>query len=298
MAEVIRQGGGFVAKFMGDGVLAYFGYPHASEDAAERAVRAGLRAVAAVKALPTPHGQSLGSRVGIATGPVVVGDVTGEDIAREVNVVGETPNLAARLLSFGRPDGVTVAGSTRRLIGDLFVLEDLAPQALKGVAELVLAFQVLGERQGLSRFEATRRTTRSTFVGRGQELGLLLDRWEQATRGEGQLVLLSGEAGIGKSRITDTLWQSVADGRLYRLRYQCTPQHANSPLYPAVSHVATLADFPPDATDEARRARLNEVIPAVTRDQALLIGELMGIAILLRRRAWLHWCLPANAPPS
>lgn len=181
-AETIREAGGFVAKFMGDGVLAYFGYPHASEDAAERAVRGGLRAIAAIKALPAPRNHVLRARVGIATGPVVVGDVTGEDLAREVNVIGETPNLAARLLGVGPPDGVIIAGSTRRLVGNLYVLESLEPQFLKGIAEPVLAFRVVSERQGLSRFEATRGTGQGApFVGRAQEVGLLLDRWKTGT---------------------------------------------------------------------------------------------------------------------
>jgi class 3 adenylate cyclase/tetratricopeptide (TPR) repeat protein len=279
VAEAIRETGGFVAKFMGDGVLAYFGYPLASEDAAERAVRAGLRAVADVKALTSPRNIVLGTRVGIATGPVVVGDVTGEDVAREVNVVGETPNLAARLLSVGRPDSVIVAGSTRRLIGDLFVLQALEPQSLKGVAEPVLAFQALSERQGLSRFEATRLSHRSSFVGRGQEVGLLLDRWEQAQGGDGQAVVLSGEAGIGKSRITEALWQSVAKDAHYRFRYQCTPQHTNSPLYPAITELAARVDFQPEDGDAARLERVRAAMPDVAGDQVALIAELLGVPL-------------------
>lgn len=139
VAAAIREAGGFVAKFMGDGVLAYFGYPHATEDAAERAVRAGLHVLAAVRALPAANGHRLAARAGIATGPVVVGDVIGENIAREVNVVGETPNLAARLQAVGPVDSIVIAGSTRQLIGDLFILEVLEPQRLKGFAEPVLA---------------------------------------------------------------------------------------------------------------------------------------------------------------
>jgi class 3 adenylate cyclase len=256
VSELIREAGGFVAKFMGDGVLAYFGYPHASEDAAERAVKAGLRTLSVVTALSAPKTGALSSRVGIATGPVVVGDVTGEDIAREVNVVGETPSLAARLLSIGRPNGVIIAGSTRRLIGELFTLEELKPQVLKGLAEPVVAFQVTGERQGLSRFEAARRPHSSAFVGRAQEVGLLLDRWEQAKSGDSQLVLLSGEAGIGKSRITDTLWQIAAKGDYHRIRYQCSPQHINSPLYPAITQLAAVAQIQQDQSDEIRIEQL------------------------------------------
>jgi class 3 adenylate cyclase/tetratricopeptide (TPR) repeat protein len=279
VAAAIRENEGFVAKFMGDGVLAYFGYPHASEDAAERAVRASLRAVVAVKALPAAKGHPLLARAGVATGPVVVGDVMGEDIAREVNVVGETPNLAARLLALGPPGSVIIAGSTRRLIGALFTLEELGPQTVKGIAEPVLAFQVTGERQGLSRYEATRHAHRSTFVGRSQELGLLLDRWEQATVGDGQLVLLSGEAGIGKSRMAETLWQTIGEGPHHRVRYQCSPQHINSPLFPVVAELSGRATFQPDADERARREHLIKLLPNLTNEQAALVGELVGIPL-------------------
>jgi class 3 adenylate cyclase/tetratricopeptide (TPR) repeat protein len=279
VADAIREAGGFVAKFMGDGVLAYFGYPHASEDAGERGVRAGLQALAAVRGLPTPHGRPVACRVGIATGPVVVGDVTGEDIAREVNVVGETPNLAARLLGVGQPDGVIIAASTRQIIGDLFVLEALAPQVVKGFAEPVVAYQVLGERRGVSRFEATRRHHKGVFVGRSQEVGLLLDRWELAQRGEGQLVMVSGEAGIGKSRITDTLWQAVANGPHHRIRFQCTPQHVNSPFYPAVSYASQRADLRPEEGHAASLRRLAEAVIGLNEDQRQLIAGLLGVAL-------------------
>jgi class 3 adenylate cyclase/tetratricopeptide (TPR) repeat protein len=279
VAYAIREAGGFVAKFMGDGVLAYFGYPHASEDAGERGVRAGLQALAAVRGLPTPHGRPVACRVGIATGPVVVGDVTGEDIAREVNVVGETPNLAARLLGVGQPDGVIIAASTRQIIGDLFVLEALAPQVVKGFAEPVVAYQVLGERRGVSRFEATRRHHKGVFVGRSQEVGLLLDRWELAQRGEGQLVMVSGEAGIGKSRITDTLWQAVANGPHHRIRFQCTPQHVNSPFYPAVSYASQRADLRPEEGHAASLRRLAEAVIGLNEDQQQLIAGLLGVAL-------------------
>jgi (2Fe-2S) ferredoxin len=277
-AETIREAGGFVAKFMGDGVLAYFGYPHASEDAAERAVRAGLTAIGAIKALPAPRNHVLRARVGIATGPVVVGDVTGEDLAREVNVVGETPNLAARLLSVGPPDGVIIAGSTRRLVGNLYVLEALEPQFLKGIAEPVLAFRVVSERQGLSRFEATRGTSHAApFVGRAQEVGLLLDRWEQARGGDGQLVLISGEAGIGKSRITETLWQAVTQAARHRLRYQCTPQHTNSPLYPAITQLVSAIGLESAGDELARLACLRGATPELTDEQRTLVANLLGV---------------------
>ncbi|MCX7366340.1 MAG: AAA family ATPase [Alphaproteobacteria bacterium] len=278
VADVIRDTGGFVAKFMGDGVLAYFGYPQASEDAAERTVRAGLQILLAVKALPRVRDRELAARVGVATGPVVVGDIVGDDIAREVNVVGETPNLAARLLSLGEKNSVVISRATRRMIGDLFVLEALPAQSVKGIAEPVVAFVVTQERLGLSRFEAIRREQHSRFVGRGQEVGLLLDRWDQSKAGDGQLVLLSGEAGIGKSRITDTMLQSIMADPHHRIRYQCTPQHTNSPFYPVIGHVAHAAGIQADDNDATREARIRAVLPNVTEDQARLIATLVGVS--------------------
>ncbi len=280
VASAIRETGGFVAKFMGDGVLAYFGYPHATEDAAERAVRASLHVLAAVKALPPANGNALAARAGIATGPVVVGDVIGENIAREVNVVGETPNLAARMQAIGPADSIVIAGSTRRLIGDLFVLEALEPQLLKGFSEPVLAFRVWQERPGLSRFEATRSQLQATpFVGRALEVGLLQDRWRQAEAGDGQLVLLSGEQGIGKSRITDALWRSVAEGDNHRIRFQCTPQHRNSPLYPAITHLMATTELNAADDEEARREAVRQAMPGLSGDQQALIAGLLGVPL-------------------
>jgi class 3 adenylate cyclase/tetratricopeptide (TPR) repeat protein len=279
VAGVIRDSGGFVAKFMGDGVMAYFGYPQASEDAAERAVRAGLRAIAAVKALPPSPSGALAARVGVATGAVVVGDIVGEDLAREVNVVGDTPNLAARLLALARPDSVVIADSTRRIVGDLFVLAALGPRTVKGLAEPILAYTATAELLGVSRFEATRNAERSQFVGRGQEVGLLLDRWEQAKAGDGQLVLLSGEAGIGKSRITETMYRRVASDTHIRIRYQCAPQHAVSPLYPALMQIANAAGLQPEDDAITRVTRLASAMPDVSGDQARLVASLLGAPI-------------------
>jgi len=280
VAAAIREAGGFVAKFMGDGVLAYFGYPHATEDAAERAVRAGLHVLAAVRALPAANGHRLAARAGIATGPVVVGDVIGENIAREVNVVGETPNLAARLQAVGPVDSIVIAGSTRQLIGDLFILEVLEPQRLKGFAEPVLAFRVRHERSGFSRFEATRSLSQATpFVGRALEVGLLLDRWRQAEAGDGQLVLLSGEQGIGKSRITDALWRSVAEGDNHRIRFQCTPQHSNSPLYPAITYLTATKKLNATDDNEARREAVRQAMPGLSGDQQTVIAGLLGVPL-------------------
>jgi class 3 adenylate cyclase len=200
VAGEITRFDGHVAKFMGDGVLAYFGWPSAHEDDAERAVRAGLAVTHAVSQLRTPAAKALLTRVGIATGLVVVGDLVGEGAAQEQAVVGDTPNLAARLQGAAEPGMVVIADATRHLLGDLFVLRALGPQALKGILEPTPAFAVVAERAIESRFAARQMAGVAPIVGRDQELALLIERWRQAKSGEGQMVLLSGEAGIGKSR--------------------------------------------------------------------------------------------------
>ena len=193
VAETVQRFGGFVAKYMGDGVLVYFGYPQAHEDDAERAVRAGLELVRAVGALKT-HAP-LQTRVGIATGLVVVGDLIGSGASQEQAIVGETPNLAARLQGVAEPNSVVIAESTRKLVGNLFELEDLGAQDLKGIAGPVRAWAALRPASVESRFEALHASGLTELVGREEELELLLRRWSKAKTGEGQVVLLSGEAG-------------------------------------------------------------------------------------------------------
>ena len=202
---------GFVAKFMGDGVLAYFGYPRAHEDDAERAVRAGLTVVDVVSQLMLPTKVRLEVRVGIATGLVVVGETLGEGSSQEQVVIGETPNLAARLQGLAEPNAVVIADGTRQLLGGLFDLQDLGPQFLKGMANPIPSWRVVGEHAAESRFEAGQTQRVTGFLGREREVDLLMDRWAQAQNGEGQVVLLSGEAGIGKSRIVAALRQQIID---------------------------------------------------------------------------------------
>ena len=204
VAEVVVEFDGFVAKYMGDGVLAYFGYPRAHEDDAERAVRAALGVINAVGRLDIKS-IKLQARVGIATGLVVVGDLIGEGSAQEQSVVGETPNLAARLQSLAEPDAVVIAAGTRHLVGDIFEYRDLGAVDVKGIAGPVPAWQVLGQSVVTSRFEALHATSLIPLVGRGEEIELLLRRWARAKDGAGQVVLLSGEPGIGKSRIAAEL---------------------------------------------------------------------------------------------
>jgi class 3 adenylate cyclase len=224
VAKTVRRFGGFVAKYLGDGVLVYFGYPQAHEDDAERAVRAGLELVAVVTGLKTRA--SLQTRVGIATGLVVVGDLIGSGDAQERGIVGETPNLAARLQGIAEPNMVVIAESTRRLLGNLFELEDLGAKDLKRIAGPVWAWAALRASLVESRFEALHASGLTDLVGREEEIELLLRRWSRAKTGEGQVVLLSGEAGIGKSRLTAALLESLAAEPHTRLRYFCCGNYA------------------------------------------------------------------------
>ena len=197
--DVTGRHGGFVAKYLGDGALIYFGYPRAHEDDTERAVRAGLALVDSVSNL-TAAGERLGTRVGIATGLVVIGELVGGGEAQERGIAGETPNLAARLQGLAGNGGVVVAEATRQMLGNLFELSALGPTTLKGFAEPVLAWQVIGEGRAESRFEALHGTRVTPLVGRDEELDLVLSRWGQIKGGVGHVVLISGEPGIGKSR--------------------------------------------------------------------------------------------------
>ena len=217
--ELVERYAGFVAKYMGDGVLAYFGFPEAHEDDAERAVRAGLAIVEAVPKLVTAAGSPLQVRIGIATGLVVVGDLVGSGEAQERGVVGETPNLAARLQGIAEPDGVVIADGTRRLLGDLFELRDLGLKDLKGVATSVRVWAALRESRVESRFEALHPSGLTAIVGREEECELLLRRWRRAKAGEGQVALLSGEPGIGKSRLTAEIQEHIRDEPHIRLRH-------------------------------------------------------------------------------
>ena len=277
--EILRFGG-HVAKFMGDGVLAYFGWPRAHEDDAERAVRAGLTIADAVGQLSTPDGEPLAARVGIATGLVVVGELVGEGAAREEAVVGETPNLAARLQEAAAPSAVVVADSTRQLLGEIFDLRELGPTRLKGFAHSVSGFEVLGERPTDSRFEARRSGRPSPMIGRDQELALVLERWRQAAAGEGQAMLLVGEAGIGKSRLVRAALDAVEGEEHTALRYQCSPHHTGTALWPVARQFGFAAGFEPADTEAARLDKLEALLRQGTEDvgeAAPLIATLLGI---------------------
>ncbi|MBV8399394.1 MAG: AAA family ATPase, partial [Acetobacteraceae bacterium] len=258
VSATIQQFNGFIARYVGDGVLIYFGWPQAHETDAERAVRAGLAVAAAVGEAPVA-GQTLQVRIGIATGLVVVGEPIGSGDARQQTAVGETPNLAARLQSLAGPGQVVIDAATRRQIGRLFDCRDLGTIELKGLPVMVPAWQVLHEGRLESRFEA-REGRLTPFIGREQEIALLWERFERASVGEGQAILLSGEAGIGKSRLVQMLCKHLAGTPHTQMRLQCSPFHTTSTLYPVLRHLEYAAGFRPDDKPEVRLGKLEALL--------------------------------------
>jgi class 3 adenylate cyclase/predicted ATPase len=280
--EAVERWDGHVAKYMGDGVLAYFGWPQAHEDEAERAVRAGLAIIAAVAGMSTPAGQPLAARVGIATGLVMVGELIGEGAAREHTVVGDTPNLAARLQALAQPGTVVIGQGTRRLVGGLFKLTDLGPQRLKGFAAPLAAWRVEGTGRAEGRFEALHGQHLTPLVGREHELGLLLDRFEQAREGEGQVVLLAGEPGIGKSRLAHALFEALGRELHTRLRYYCSPYHTASALHPVIEQLERAAVFATDDPAERKLDKLEALLSEGTNEVAAvapLFAALLGLPV-------------------
>ena len=276
VADTIGRFDGFVAKYMGDGVLLYFGYPQAHEDDAERAVRAGLAVIEAVGRLATP--EPLNVRLGIATGLAVVGDLIGEGAAQERGVVGETPNLAARLQGLAAPDTMVIGDATRRQIGGLFDLEDLGARQLAGFSEPQHAWRVLSESGAVSRFEALR-SEETPLVGRDEEVELLIRRWQQVKSGEGRVVLITGEPGIGKSRLIAALSEHIGAEPHTRLRYFCSPHHQNSALYPFITQLERAAGFARGDTVDAWLGKLRALLAPGTQndDDLTLVSELLSL---------------------
>jgi class 3 adenylate cyclase/predicted ATPase len=277
VAETVRQLGGFVSQYLGDGVLIFFGYPQAHEDDAERAVRAALQLVAAVGELKT-HAL-LRTRVGIATGLVVVGEMSDAGGIRERGIVGETPNLAARLQSIAEPNQVVIADNTRRLLGNIFELEDLGTKHLKGLADATRVWAVLQASSVASRFEAMHATRLTDLIGRDEEIGLLARRWTRAKSGEGQVVLLSGEPGIGKSRLTAALLEHVGKEPHGRLRYFCSPHHSDSVLYPVIGHLERVARLAYNDNLQTKLDKLDRVLAytAASKEDAALFAEMLSL---------------------
>jgi class 3 adenylate cyclase len=289
-AEQITKAGGFVAKYMGDGVLAYFGYPQAHEEDAERAVRAALILIDAVQGLQSGPDTSLQVRIGIATGLVVVGDLIGTGAAQEQGVVGETPNVAARLQTRAEPAQVVISNSTRLLTGGMFEYRDLGRVTLRGLGVPVQAWLVMGASRIESRFEAQHGTSLTPLVGREEELELLFRRWRQAVSGEGRVVLLSGEPGIGKSRLTVALQERLQGEPHTRVRYFCSPHHTDSAFYSVIAQLERAAGFERHDTVEAKFDKLKSLL-ALSSDHErdiVLLAELLSIPTV-DRYAPLDW---------
>ena len=280
--EVVARFGGRVAKYMGDGILIYFGYPRAHEDDAERAVLAALAIVKEVTSL-RPHADlTLQVRIGVSTGLVVVGELIGEGASREQTVVGDAPTLAARLQSAAPPNAIVIAQGTHRLVGGLFECRDLGMLNLKGFAEAVRAWQVQGEGRAESRFEALRAgETMIPVIGREQEIGLLIERWRRAQAGDGQIVLVAGEPGVGKSRLTSALREKLSGERHFRLSYYCSPHHQTSALFPIIAQMERAAGIMQDDSGAERLDKLEAMLrptKAPLPETVSLMAALLSIA--------------------
>jgi len=282
VAETVRRFGGFVARYMGDGLLIYFGYPQAHEDDAERAVRAGLALIDAVARLSAPEPVQV--RIGAATGIVVVGDLVGSGEVQQHDIVGETPNLAARLQAIAEPNTVVIAEATRKLLGNLFELRDLGPKELKGIAGPVRVFAALRASSVESRFEAMHPGALTALVGREEELELLLRRWARAKAGNGQVVLISGEPGIGKSRITAELQGRLHTEPHIRLRYFCSPYYQDSALYPFIDQLGRAAGFAREDSPATKVEKLGALLARATppHEDVSFLADLLSLPSLDR----------------
>jgi class 3 adenylate cyclase len=282
-AGVIGRFEGHIAQYLGDGLLVYFGYPVAHEDDAQRAVRTGLEIVGTMQELPrhlnVPLPWPLQVRIGIHTGLVVVGEI-GSSEKREMLALGETPNIAARLQGLAEPDTVVLSAATQRLVAGLFECQDLGPQMLKGISAPLSVYRVVGEGAVHSRFEAAVNKGLMPLVGREEELGLLRRRWEQTKAGAGQVVLLSGEPGIGKSRLVQTLKEQVSAEGATRIEFRCSAYHQNSAFYPLVEHLQRLLQFAPHDTPQAKLAKLQQVLAQYRFPQAETLPLLASLLSL------------------
>ena len=278
-SEVTRFGGQ-IAKFMGDGVLAHFGWPKAFEDHADRAVKSALAIIDAVKSMPHAAKEQYGLRVGIASGSVIVGDLIGAQMREDDALVGSVVNLAARIQAEASTGTVAISDETRKLIGLGFDLDDMGPRRLKGFDKPQHVFLVTGERALETRFEAMRGIADTPLVGRDEEMALLTRSWEMAIAGHGQVVLLSGEAGIGKSRIAQAIVDQLGDGVGELLRFQCAPYHTNSAFHPIIerlSHAAGLSRADNPETNFERIRAIAEKHFLETEVDAPIYAALLGV---------------------
>ncbi len=271
----VARFGGHIADFMGDGAMIYFGYPHAVEDAASRAVHAGLDIL---EGLNRMEGQErLTARIGVSTGLVVVGEIHGEGLKEHDVVMGRTPNLAARLQSLAEPNTLIISPSTRRLVGNAFELQDRGSFALKGFSEPIQAWSVTGQARIERRFDIMPDAGSGRLIGRQAEFRKLTDKWNEASQGAGQSVLVTGEAGIGKSRLIEGLSQEVLDQGALRLNFQCSPFHANSALYPIIQHLERAAGFAPTDNDEDKLGKLSYLLRHHPPEHVRLIADLLSV---------------------
>ncbi len=271
----VARFGGHIADFMGDGAMIYFGYPHAVEDAASRAVHAGLDIL---EGLNRMEGQErLTARIGVSTGLVVVGEIHGEGLKEHDVVMGRTPNLAARLQSLAEPNTLIISPSTRRLVGKAFELQDRGSFALKGFSEPIQAWSVTGQARIERRFDIMPDAGSGRLIGRQAEFRKLTDKWNEASQGAGQSVLVTGEAGIGKSRLIEGLSQEVLDQGALRLNFQCSPFHANSALYPIIQHLERAAGFAPTDNDEDKLGKLSYLLRHHPPEHVRLIADLLSV---------------------
>jgi class 3 adenylate cyclase len=277
--EVIQRYGGQIAQHLGDGLLVYFGYPAAHEDDAHRAIRVGLDMLTALHDLNQRLRHPLQVRIGIHTGLVVIGEI-GSGVKREILALGETPNLAARLQALAEPDTVVISAATQRLTAGLFTHRSLGLHEPKGLTTPLAVYQILGESGAQSRFDVAVQAGLTPLVGRDEELALLRRRWEQATEGEGQVVLLSGEAGIGKSRLVQELKDHVAHDNAVRIEFRCSPYHHNSAFYPLIEHVQQVLHFAPSDTPHAKLQKLEQTLARYRfpqRDTVPLLAALLSL---------------------
>ena len=293
-AEVIQRFDGYIAQYLGDGLLVYFGYPQAHEDDAQRAGRAGLGILEAMETLNARLEQErdmrLAVRVGVHTGPVVVGAMGGGN-RQETLALGDTPNIAARLQGLAAANTVVVSAATLGLIEGFFTCQVLGAHALKGVEEPLRVYQLLAESGAQTRLDAVAPRGLTPMVGREQELGLLLERWTQSTEGHGQVVLLSGEAGIGKSRLIEVLRERVGREGATWLTFRCSPYHTNSALYPVITHLQRMLQFRPEETPAEQLERLEHALQSTRlplEEVVPLLAALLSVP-LAERYAPLDW---------